>query len=126
MESVVLVVDDSKTVRLTTSKILKDLGFATLEASTGDEGLSLLRENPHVKLVLADYNMPDLNGIEMVDFIKKDKDLAHIFCVMVTSMGTESDRLLNAAKDAGVVAWLTKPVSRKSIASLVEKLGVEA
>ncbi|MFK7824665.1 MAG: response regulator [Oligoflexales bacterium] len=126
MESVVLVVDDSKTVRLTTSKMLQELGFSILEASTGDEGLRLLRKNPHVKLVLADYNMPDLNGIEMIDFIKKDESLTHIFCVMVTSMGTEADKLTKTAKDAGVVAWLKKPINKRQLASLVEKLGVDS
>ncbi|NRA45359.1 MAG: response regulator [Oligoflexales bacterium] len=124
MAPVVLVVDDSKTVRMTMSKMLRDLGLAAAEASTGDEGLRLLRENPQVKLVLADYNMPDLNGIEMVKRIKSDQDLKHIHCVMVTSIGVEADRLLEIAKDAGVIAWLTKPVNRRQLKSLALKLGV--
>ena len=126
MEPLVLVVDDSKTIRMTISKMLRDIGIANLEASTGDEALEILQENPHIKLVLADYNMPDLNGIEMVNRIKKDQNLKHISCVMVTSIGVGAEKLLKSAKEAGVVAWLTKPVNKRQLESLVEKLGVNS
>lgn len=117
-----LIVDDSKTVRLKTVGLIKKLGYECLQAETGQEGLEKLRENNDIQIILTDFNMPDMNGIEMVSLIKNDKQRKHIHCVMVTSMGKEGKTLMEAAKLAGAVAWLQKPLLLEQLKLLMEKL----
>jgi len=62
-----LVVDDSKAVRMILGKTLRDLGFEVREAANGREALDVIEiEKTAVSLVLADWNMPELNGMELL------------------------------------------------------------
>jgi len=124
MAGPILIVDDSQTLRMSLIKMISDLGFSAVEAGSGLEGLEVLQANPDIHLVLSDYNMPDMNGIEMVNKIKSIDTLKHVKCVIVTSIGKEGNALLQAAKEAGVVAWITKPVQKRQLENLITKLGV--
>lgn len=124
MTAPILVVDDSQTLRLSLVKMISDLGFTTIEAGSGLEGLEALQANPEIQLVLSDYNMPDMNGIEMINQIKSVDQIKHVKCVIVTSIGKEGNALLQAAKEAGVIAWITKPVQKKQLQNLISKLGI--
>ena len=62
----VLVIDDSKAIRLILAQILQDIGYHVIDAADGLEALKLLKEQEKVDLILVDWNMPKMNGFEFV------------------------------------------------------------
>jgi two-component system chemotaxis response regulator CheY len=87
-----LVVDDSRAVRIILSRTLRELGFEVREAANGREALEVLAERAAVRLVLADWNMPEMNGVELVRRLRQDPDFASLVVVMVTTE-TELDQM---------------------------------
>src|SRR5262245_37660014 len=81
----VLVVDDARTDRLIIGQILRELGMEVVEAGDGREALVQLRNNPGVELVLVDWNMPEMDGIEFIREVRKDQVHAGVRILMVTS-----------------------------------------
>ena len=67
-----LVVDDSKTIRIIIKRILVGLGYEVCEACNGVEALKVLDCEPMVKLMLADWNMPEMNGLDLVKAVRKE------------------------------------------------------
>ena len=61
-----LVIDDSRAVRIIIRNILREMGMEVVEAGNGREALEQLRQNPEVELVLVDWNMPVMNGLEFI------------------------------------------------------------
>ena len=61
-----LVVDDSRAVRIIIGKILTEIGMEVLEAGNGREALEQMKQNPDVELVLVDWNMPVMNGLDFI------------------------------------------------------------
>ena len=113
-----LVVDDSKAVRMILAKTLKELGFEVREAANGREALEVIEvEKTAVSLVLADWNMPEINGLELVKQLRQKPELAALKVVMVTTE-TELNQMV-AALEAGANEYVMKPFTRDI---LVEKL----
>jgi two-component system chemotaxis response regulator CheY len=113
-----LVVDDSRAVRMILSRTLRELGFEVSEAGNGCEALdAVAREKGEVKLVLADWNMPEMNGFELLKRLREDKELASLAVVMVTTE-TELGNM-QAALEAGANEYVMKPFTKEI---LVEKL----
>jgi len=104
-----LVVDDSSITRNIIKKILRmtrlELG-EIWEASNGREALDLMRKN-WVDLVLADLNMPDMNGAEMIDVMAGDALLSKLPIVVVSSEGNQT--VLDSLAKKGVREFLRKP-----------------
>jgi len=104
-----LIVDDSTTTRHIIKKIIGmtqlPLG-EVVEASNGIEGLEAMRKN-WVDLVLADLNMPDMTGGEMIDIMAKDPLLSKLPVVVVTSEGNQT--VLDSLAQKGVREFLRKP-----------------
>ncbi len=76
MMSKALVVDDSKTIRIILGRILRELGYEVCEAGNGIEALKVMEsEKATVNLVLADWNMPEMNGLELLKQLRQDPDL---------------------------------------------------
>jgi len=113
-----LVVDDSRAVRMILAKTLKELGFEVREAANGREALEVIEaEKTAVSLVLVDWNMPEVNGFELLQQLRRKPELASLVVVMVTTE-TELDRMA-AALEAGANEYVMKPFTRDI---LVEKL----
>ncbi len=71
-----LVVDDSRAVRMILAKTLREIGFEVREAANGREALEVIEaEKTAVKLVLADWNMPEINGLELLKRLRQDPEL---------------------------------------------------
>lgn len=116
----ILIVDDSKMIRHVVSKSSKNLGYETIEASNGKEGLEQLSLNSDVSLILSDINMPIMNGLEMIEQIKQKDNFKFIPVVMLT---TETrDDLKQKGRDLGVKAWMVKPFNEKTFAKAIIKL----
>src|SRR5580692_6800666 len=88
-----LVVDDSKAVRMILAKTLRELGYEVREAGNGKEALELIeREKLSLALVLADWNMPEMNGLELLKRLRQKPEMASTAIVMVTTE-TEVDQM---------------------------------
>ena len=120
MMSKALVVDDSKTIRMIIRRVLTELGFEVCEAANGIEALKVLdAEKTAVSLVLADWNMPEMNGLELVKSLRQRPEFASIKILMVTTE-TEIGQMTQAL-EAGANEYVMKPFNKDI---LVAKLGL--
>jgi len=113
----ILVVDDFPTMRRIIRNLLKDLGFENVdEAEDGVQGLEKLR-NGNFDLVVSDWNMPNMDGLVMLQTIRADPQLAKLPVLMVTAEA-KKENIIAAAK-AGANGYVVKPFTA---ATLEEKL----
>jgi two-component system chemotaxis response regulator CheY len=118
-----LVVDDSRAVRMILSRTLKELGFEVREAANGKEALEVIEaEKTAVTLVLADWNMPEMNGLELLKQLRQKPGLASLVVVMVTTE-TELDRMA-AALEAGANEYVMKPFTKEILVEKLQLAGV--
>lgn len=103
----ILLVDDSITVRQTLALTLQKAGYQVLQAKDGYEAIEQLRYHTNIQLVFCDIEMPRMNGFEFLKNRQRDRALADIPVVMVTSRSSEKHRLL--ASQLGANAYITKP-----------------
>lgn len=116
----VLVVDDFKTMRMIFRKILKELGFTNIsEADDGKTALEELRKEKF-DLVLCDWNMPEMPGIELLNTIRSDDELKDLPFVMVTAEG-QKDTII-AAVEAGINAYILKPLTAEKVSQKITKV----
>ena len=79
--SKILVVDDSEVARMQVVGILEEAGYKVLDAPDGEEGIKQAAANSDIKMILSDYNMPDMNGLDMLEIIKEKPEHADTYCV---------------------------------------------
>jgi two-component system chemotaxis response regulator CheY len=114
---VVLLVDDSATVRRMLEWSLKPSGFRTLQAADGVHALELLKVQS-VDLAIVDLNMPRMDGIELIRSIRADEKLKKLPVILLTTEKREVDRA--SALDAGANLYLTKPAAPDVLRRQVE------
>lgn len=120
--SKVLVVDDSRTIRTIIRRILIELGYQVCEAGNGVEALQVIgAEKDAVKLVLADWNMPEMNGLELLKRLREDPGLSSLKIIMVTTE-TEMDHMASAL-DAGADEYVMKPFTKDILVEKLEFVG---
>jgi two-component system chemotaxis response regulator CheY len=113
----VLVVDDSAIMRKVIEQILEMLGHEAVPATNGLDAFERLKEHEDVRLILLDWNMPEMNGIEFLRAIKERPALADIPVIMLT---TESERRkMIEAIEAGAKHYLTKPFQPETLATKI-------
>ena len=117
-----LVIDDSRTVRIIIKSILTELGLDVLEAANGREGLGQLRAAEDVRLVLVDWNMPEMNGLEFVEAVRADRAYDAVRIMMVTTE-TEQEQVMRALA-AGANEYLMKPFSKDVLVAKLSLLDV--
>ena len=118
-----LVVDDSKTIRIILSRILRELGYEVCEAGNGKEALKVMEtEKAAVNLVLADWNMPEMNGLELLKQLRQDPALASLKVIMVTTE-TELDHMVSAL-EAGANEYVMKPFTKDILREKLELVGI--
>jgi two-component system chemotaxis response regulator CheY len=119
----ILVVDDSRMSRKYVSRILSSIGIHHItEAEDGTEGLERLNE-ARFDMVISDYNMPNLDGREMVERIRQETEQASVPVVMITS--EEDKQRLAAIQKAGVTALCSKPLSYEFAKEIIARLVLE-
>ena len=120
----IMSVDDSRSTRQFIQNAIDVLGFEFLEAADGKEGLEVLeREKGDVNLILLDWNMPVMNGLEMLEKVKADDRFKQIPVTMVT---TEIERhKVVQAIGKGAKNYVMKPFTQEDlIAKIMESLGM--
>jgi len=107
-EERILVVDDDPPARVLARRLLEKGGYAVAEAEDGEEALTVLRDHPGVTLIVADLNMPRLDGLELIWEIRERPDWAGIPVIVVTG---ETDEILEAKLiEEGADDYIRKPL----------------
>jgi len=116
-----LVVDDSRVIRKVACRILQDLKFATAEAEDGLEALTACRAKMP-ELILLDWNMPNMNGIEFLKTLRRERDGERPIVVFCT---TENDVAhITEALGAGANEYIMKPFDRGIIEAKLAEVGL--
>lgn len=121
----ILVVDDFPTMRRIIKNLLKDLGFENVdEAEDGAMGLEKLRNN-NFDFVVSDWNMPNMDGLQMLQAIRADPNLSKLPVLMVTAEAKKENII--AAAQAGANGYVVKPFTaatlEEKLNKIFEKLG---
>lgn len=115
----VLIVDDEYALRLMIQTALRPLELETVQACDGEEALAIAKAAPP-DLVLLDWMMPKVTGLEVAAQLREDPETAGIPIIMLTARGQARDE--EAARIAGVDKYLTKPFSPRSLLALVQEV----
>ena len=116
----VLVVDDSATTRMLISLTLKKEGvYDITEVANGKEAVDRLSAES-VDCVLTDINMPKMNGLDLISYIRSEHSEPQVPIIVITTQGEEESRDEGLSKGAN--AYLTKPISGPKLVSLVKDL----
>lgn len=120
MPKKILIVDDSSVIRMVLKNTLNEDGYDVIEAINGVDALTILKSGEKIGLVISDVNMPEMDGITFVQTYKAIPELQYIPVLMLTTETGQEKK--EAAKAAGVRAWLVKPFNRESLMAAVSKL----
>lgn len=120
-----LVVDDSSTMRRIIKNTLSRLGYEdVLEGEDGLQGWSVLDTNPDIGMLITDWNMPEMNGLELVKKVRSDTRFSDLPIIMVTTEGGKAE-VITALK-AGVNNYIVKPFTPQVLKEkLAAVLGTE-
>jgi two-component system chemotaxis response regulator CheY len=116
---IVLVVDDSSSIRQRVSAALEGAGFEVLAAVDGIDALAKI-PGTSLALIIADLNMPRLSGLDMISRIRSDERTKHLPILVLTTEG--DPELIAEARKLGVKAWMVKPFKPELLLSAVKKL----
>ncbi len=119
-EPMVLVVDDSITVRELLSMSFNKLGYRVEQARDGQEAWDKLRGGLVCDMIFSDIEMPRMNGLELLSNLHQDSELRSIPVAMLTSRGADKHRQI--ANDLGAKAYLTKPYTEKDLMDVAQHL----
>lgn len=119
MSKKVLVVDDNATIRTLSRKVLEGIGFEVEEAVDGQAGLEAAQAGSF-QLILADVNMPRMDGITMIGHIRKLEGYQRVPVLVIST--ENSAEIMKRGKAAGANGWLVKPFQREKLLGVLEKL----
>lgn len=122
MTKTALVVDDSPTMRKVLVGFLKEMNWQVDEASNGVEALAILRQQKY-GIVFTDLVMPELDGFELCEEIRKIPQLSQLLVVVISTY-TDSHYITRALR-LGADDFLAKPVSHKLLVNLLERVAIQ-
>lgn len=116
----ILVVDDSSTMRRIIKNTLQKLGYSDiLEAENGAEAWKLMEQNSDISVLITDWNMPEMNGLELVKKVRAEEKYVDMPIIMVTTEGGKTE-VITALK-AGVNNYIVKPFDTKTLKTKLEE-----
>ena len=116
----ILIVDDFSTMRRIIKNLLRDLGFTnTAEADDGQTALPLL-QNGKFDFLVTDWNMPGMQGIDLLKTVRADPNLCDLPVLMVTAE-SKRDQIVEAAQ-AGVNGYIVKPFTAATLKEKIDKI----
>lgn len=119
-----LVVDDSRAMRMILRRIMIEQGYEVIEAADGQEALDVLEGGARPDVALIDWNMPNVDGLELVVRIRKNPEWRSITLMMVTTE-SEYDQIVRALA-AGAHEYVIKPFTPEAIVEKLQLLGLVA
>jgi two-component system chemotaxis response regulator CheY len=115
----ILIADDSATMRAMLVAVVEELGdFRIVEASSGFEALRLLPRD-QVDLILTDINMPDINGLELISYLRANPNYKNIPVFIISTEGSAKD--VEKGKQLGADEYVVKPFSPVALQQLISK-----
>lgn len=121
MKNIVLIIDDDNRNIFALRLALKARGYTSISATSVPEGLSLIYENPHIRVVLMDMMMPDVDGYAAIKMLRADERFIDMPVVAVTAQDMSGDREKCLA--AGANGYVSKPVDIDKLIAVIEKVG---
>ncbi len=116
----ILIVDDFSTMRRIIKNLLRDLGFNnTSEADDGNTALPML-QNGDFDFLVTDWNMPGMEGIDLLKAVRADEKLANLPVLLVTAEA-KKEQIVEAAQ-AGVNGYVVKPFNAATLKEKIEKI----
>ncbi|HUU41447.1 MAG TPA: chemotaxis response regulator CheY [Desulfatiglandales bacterium] len=116
----VLVVDDFATMRRIIKNVLRQIGFTNItEADDGKTAISELK-NEKYDLILSDWNMPGMSGLELLNEVRSDNELKNLPFVMITAEA-KKEHIIEAVK-AGVTSYVVKPFTAETVGEKLKKI----
>jgi two-component system, chemotaxis family, chemotaxis protein CheY len=116
----VLVVEDSKAIRSLIRVALEEAGgFFVAEAGNGFEALKALPMQ-HLDLIITDINMPDINGLELIGYVKSNPEYSTIPLIIVSTEKTEEDKKRGLA--LGASGYVVKPFKKEDLMAIVMRV----
>ncbi|MDB9309619.1 SpoIIE family protein phosphatase [Aphanizomenon sp. CS-733/32] len=112
----ILIIDDDQSIQIFLKRILEKQGYQVITASTGEEGILRTLDSPPA-LIICDWIMPGLTGIEVCNVIKKDPKLSTTFFILLTSLDSVADRVKGL--DAGADDFISKPIEQNELQARV-------
>ena len=115
----ILIADDSATMRAMLVAIVEAVGdYQIVEASSGFEALRLLPRD-HVDLILTDINMPDINGLELISYLRNNPNYKDIPVFIISTEGSAKD--IEKGKQLGADEYVVKPFSPATLQQLLNR-----
>jgi two-component system chemotaxis response regulator CheY len=116
----ILIVDDSPTILMSMRGMLERAGHAVSDAASGEAAVSVLKGGLKPDLVITDFHMGAMDGIELVREVRKMASLRFIPVLMVTTESQQAKRM--EAKAAGATGWLVKPVQPEALLQVIRQV----
>jgi two-component system, chemotaxis family, chemotaxis protein CheY len=115
----ILIADDSATMRAMLVAIVEAVGdYQIVEASSGFEALRLLPRD-HVDLIMTDINMPDINGLELISYLRNNPNYKDIPVFIISTEGSAKD--IEKGKQLGADEYIVKPFSPETLQLLLNR-----
>jgi len=115
-----MTVDDSASVRQMVSFTLRGAGYEVIEAVDGKDALSKLNNGVRVRLIFADLNMPNMDGIELIRAVRARPAYKFVPIIMLTTESQASKK--QEGKSAGATGWIVKPFKPQQLLAVVKKV----
>lgn len=120
MSKAIMTVDDSASVRQMVSFTLRGAGYEVIEAVDGKDALSKLGNGVRVRLIFADLNMPNMDGIELIRAVRAKPAYKFVPIIMLTTESQASKK--QEGKSAGATGWIVKPFKPQQLLAVVKKV----
>lgn len=114
----IMVVDDSVSMRQMTGIILTQAGYEIVQAVDGNEALEKFDDS--IDLLITDYNMPNMNGIELIKSVRNGNVNKAVPILMVTTESEDEKKM--EGKEAGATGWITKPFDKDLLLNTIKKI----
>lgn len=116
----ILSVEDNKVNQLLITERMKMLGHEVLQASDGEQALTLIEQHPEIDLLLLDIGLPKKDGIQVAKWIRNTNDIKNMPIFFLTAHATVEYQ--QKAKEIGVEYFFTKPINFKELIIQIEKV----
>ncbi|MBD8907076.1 response regulator [Methylorubrum zatmanii] len=116
----ILLVDDSPTILASMSGILARSGYITEQAATGETALAKVRAGLVPGLIITDYHMPGINGVQLIQELRTLASTRFVPMLVLTTESQQEKR--DEARKAGATGWLVKPVQPDKLLQVIRQV----
>ncbi len=119
MSKVIMIVEDSATMRQMVGFTLKRNGYEVIEAEDGSDAMGKINGSP-INMIITDLNMPNMDGLEFIRNVRQNPSCKYTPIIMLTTESQETKK--SEGRAAGATGWIVKPFSPEQLMAVVEKV----